>query len=144
MEQQRLIEFGKRIKAIRKALDMKQQDFAEGIDLSGSFLSEVENGKYKPGFKFYNNLLQKYNVNLNYLLTGEGDMFNKNKDLEETPVKKIFGPIESGEELLWYIKRSPLFMHTLMGFATRFLYENKTHIKNEINGYKPKEEEKND
>jgi transcriptional regulator with XRE-family HTH domain len=142
MAQDQLIDFGKRIKAIRKALAVNQQDFAEGIDVSGSFLSEVENGKYKPGFKFYNNLLQTYNVNLNYLLTGKGEMFNKIEEIEEMPSKKLFGPIESGDELLWYIKRSPLFMHTLMGFATRFLYENKTHIKNEIEEYQLNKEEK--
>ncbi len=142
MEHELLIEIGKRIKAIRKALGLRQEDFAKEIDFSCSFLSEAENAKYKPGLRFYNNILQKYNVNLNYLLTGKGEMFNKTKETEEMPAKKLFGPIESGDELLWYIKRSPLFMHTLMGFATRFLYENKMHIKSEIEEYRSNKEEK--
>jgi transcriptional regulator with XRE-family HTH domain len=142
MEHELLIDIGKRIKAIRKTLGIKQQDFAKEIGFSTSFLSEAENAKYKPGLRFYNNILQKYNVNLNYLLTGKGEMFNKTKETEEIPVKKLFGPIQSGDELIWYIKRSPLFMHTLMGFATRFLYENKMHIKIEIEEYQSNKEEK--
>jgi transcriptional regulator with XRE-family HTH domain len=138
MGQEKLTGFGQRIKNIRKALRLNQKDFASPLNISSSFLSEIENGKYKPGFDFFKNILDQFNVNLHYLLTGQGEMFNQ---FEKKPVKEIKNPftsIESGEELLWYIDRSLLFKHTVLGFATKFLYDNKPHIKSEIEEFETK------
>jgi hypothetical protein len=46
--------------------------------------------------------------------------------------KGIGERIETVEELVWYIENSPLFMHTIIGFATKFLYDNETIIKKDI------------
>jgi transcriptional regulator with XRE-family HTH domain len=48
-------EVGDRIKQIRAALQFQQKEFAMRMKLSGPSLSEIENGKYKPGYEFLYN-----------------------------------------------------------------------------------------
>ena len=69
------IEIGKRIKQIRKALNLTQEDFCKYLDTSKASLSEIENGKYKAGNELLEKLVKKYNVNLHFVIVGEGDMF---------------------------------------------------------------------
>jgi transcriptional regulator with XRE-family HTH domain len=132
-------EFGLRVRAVRKIMGLSQQKFAKKIGVSGPFMSEIETGKYKPGYDFFYNMMTRLNVNINYLMLGEGPMFNPIEDPDKMPVKKLFGPVQNGRELLWYIERSQLFMHTLMGFATKFIYENKEYLKREIEEYQENE-----
>jgi hypothetical protein len=44
-------------------------------------------------------------------------------------------PIQTVGEMLWYMERSPLMNHTIIGFATKLLYDNINHIKKEIKKY---------
>lgn len=138
MGQEQLSQFGQRIRNIRKTLGLSQKDFASSLNISSPFLSEIENGKYKPGFDFFKNTLHHFNVNLHYLLTGQGEMFNQPGKKPVKEIKNPFTSIESGEELLWYMDHSLLFKHTVLGFATKFLYDNKPHIKSEIEEFESK------
>ncbi|MCX6581484.1 MAG: helix-turn-helix transcriptional regulator [Candidatus Aminicenantes bacterium] len=67
IENPELIAFGRRLKDIRRKLIIPQKDFAEKLQMSGSFLSEVEKGKAKPGYEFLKSLILKFNINLIYL-----------------------------------------------------------------------------
>ena len=69
---------GQRIRKIRQALNLSQEDFGKIFDITKQFVSLLEKDK-----TFLNNdklvrLLLEYNVNINYLLGGSGEMFNKN------------------------------------------------------------------
>ncbi len=69
---------GIRLKKIRQALNISQSDFGEIFGISKQFVSLIEKDK-----AFMNNdklvkLLLDYNVNLNYLLGGIGEMFIAN------------------------------------------------------------------
>jgi len=77
LENPELIAFGQGLKDIRKNLDIQQKDFAEKLRISGSFLSEVEKGKAKPGYDFIKNLIVKFDINPLYLFTGEGPTFTR-------------------------------------------------------------------
>jgi len=66
-----------RIKAVRKALGMSQRDFGRGIFLSQSFYGQMETGARNPNERVYELISNKYNVNKNWLVTGQGDMFNE-------------------------------------------------------------------
>jgi transcriptional regulator with XRE-family HTH domain len=68
-----------RIRAVRKKLMLKQEDFANQLGISQSFLSVVESGKRKPSFELLFSLLTRFNVDLSWLLTGKGKMFIKNQ-----------------------------------------------------------------
>ena len=60
------IEVGKRIRQIRDALNLTQEDFGKSIGSSKASLSEIEKGKYKAGIELLENLVKKYNVNLHF------------------------------------------------------------------------------
>ena len=131
-----LIELGKRVKMIRKELHISQKDFAQKINISGSFLSEIEAGKSKPGYDFFYNISKICRVSLPYLLHGVGEMFT---DIDYGPLVTGKEPqddhIDTIDELFWYIERSPLLKHNVMGFAAKFVYDNEKAVKKEINKF---------
>jgi len=77
--------FARRLKAIRKRLKINQDDFCKRMDICKTNLSKIENGKGKPGYGFFFNIVKEFNINLNYLFFGEGPMLKTseqdNKDL---------------------------------------------------------------
>lgn len=82
---------GQRIKKIRQALNLSQEDFGKIFDITKQFVSGLENNK-----TFLNNdklvkLLFDFNVNINYLLGGVGEMFNKpfSKNIKEEILLEI-------------------------------------------------------
>lgn len=84
------VEIGQRIKKIRIALGLPQEAFGELLDVGKSFVSAVENGKSKINVEHLVKLLVEHGVNVNYVLSGKGDMFLppqykdvKNEILEE-------------------------------------------------------------
>lgn len=74
----------KRIREIRIALGMQQGDFADKIDILQQQLSKYERGENKPSAEFFKKLAEKENVNINWLLTGKGQMFTTNLDKPTT------------------------------------------------------------
>lgn len=65
-----------RIKEIRKALNLNQVDFAEKIGLSQSSLGMIEVGKRTFSEKHIKLICTTFNVNENWLRTGDGNMFS--------------------------------------------------------------------
>ena len=82
---------GQRFKKIRTALDLSQDDFGEKIGLSKSAVSAVENDKSFVSINVQRTLFMEYNINLNWLICGEGSMFNspKYEDVEDEFEKKV-------------------------------------------------------
>jgi len=138
--------FGKRVKAIREHLRLKQKDFAQSIGMAGSYLSEIEGGKVSPGFDFFSKLTGNYNINPLYLLHGKGEMFLEEDD--ESPKKRQ--PLEKDHgdsnrkvhELLWYIERSHMLKYAVLEFFTRYLIANREELKKEIGSFLEDEKEK--
>lgn len=65
-----------RIKAVRKALKLSQEKFADAIGLARNTVTQMEMGVLNPGKRTIADIVRVFNVNENWLLTGEGDMFN--------------------------------------------------------------------
>ena len=69
------IDIAKRIRSLRERLDMSQRAFAEMIGgLPPTTISKYEQGLIKPSAEILSKLGNK-GVNINWLLTGEGLMF---------------------------------------------------------------------
>ena len=66
---------GKRIKEVRNALRLNQQELADLFDISRSFIASIECGNKSLSKKHLRTLLIDYNVNINYILSGIGEMF---------------------------------------------------------------------
>ena len=75
METEELITFGKRLKHARQELKMLEKDFALRLDVSDTFLRELEAGKISPGYELLRKLFTTYKINLHFLLNGEGESF---------------------------------------------------------------------
>jgi transcriptional regulator with XRE-family HTH domain len=127
-----LEEFGQRIKAVRRRLNMTQKEFSEAVDLSVSFISDIESGRSKACLDFFYNLARKFNINLNYLILGQGEIIDTASKHPSMSHKKIGQSIDSINELLWYTERSPMMYHTILGFASRFIHENRKYLIKEI------------
>jgi len=65
---------GDRVKFIRETLQITQKQFALAINISQGRLSEIEMNKCKPSADTLISLSISYNVNINWVLLGEGDV----------------------------------------------------------------------
>jgi len=73
-------EINERLKLIRQNLGLSQQKLAEELGLQRNIVADVERGKVKnPNFKLLRKLEEKYNINPDWLLTGEGEMYKTQK-----------------------------------------------------------------
>jgi SOS-response transcriptional repressor LexA len=67
---------GERLKALRSKLSVTQKKFANLLNCSQAKISDYESGKLSISNKDLSIIANTYNVNLNWLITGEGEMFN--------------------------------------------------------------------
>ena len=73
---------GERIKKIRLALNMSQEDFGRIFDITKQYVSGLEKDKFYLNNDKLVKLLLDYNINANYLLAGIGMMFTNNEQNE--------------------------------------------------------------
>lgn len=117
-------EIGGRIKQTRKALNLKQKDFAQELNISVSSLSEVETGKYKAGIEFLTILSKKFNVNLYFVLFGEGDMFISPTASSYTRASKFSVNLEDVRDFLYHFERSSILQYFILNqYKTRMMVE---------------------
>lgn len=69
------MEIGDRLKEIRKTLKLTQADFGEKMGLKPTAIGQMENGTRNVTDRTLILLEEKYNVNSDYLLYGNGGMF---------------------------------------------------------------------
>lgn len=68
---------GERIKKLRKHLDLTQQKFGERLGIKGNTVAQYELGRNEPIDAVLSLLCKEFNVNENWLRTGEGEMFER-------------------------------------------------------------------
>lgn len=64
-----------RIKKIRKELDLTQQKFADTIGMKQNTIAQYEMGRTVPSDAIIFSICREFNINENWLRTGQGDMF---------------------------------------------------------------------
>ena len=72
-----------RIRELREFLGKSQEDFAQSLELSRNYISLVENGQRNMSSHTIKVLCTLYDVNENWLRTGEGMMFVEKTEDEE-------------------------------------------------------------
>ena len=82
-----------RLKMVRQTLNLTQKNFAKSVFISTSHYTLIETGNRTIKDSFLDSLCKIYNVNKDWLVTGQGDMF-----LNEPPDVKL-------EELMDIFKR---------------------------------------
>jgi transcriptional regulator with XRE-family HTH domain len=134
-------DFLKRLKEIRKTLGLLKSDFARGLKVSNAFITDLENGKYKPGYDFFIKIVRAYNVNLHYLLFGEGEMFRSPTTHFSKLVDNLSVSRDDVRELLWYFERSPIVQYMILGYFRSILQKEAGAIKKELEEYKAKKKD---
>lgn len=66
-----------RIKALRKYLKLNQTKFGEKIGLKQRTIADIERGRNSLTKRNFDNICRVFDVNPDWLKTGEGEMFNK-------------------------------------------------------------------
>jgi transcriptional regulator with XRE-family HTH domain len=94
--------YQERIKEIRTKLNLSVAKLADKIGIPARTITGYERGERTPSIEFLANLSTIVNVNANWFITGNGEMFNKkepsvdNEELEQKVVEvmKKYGVIE--------------------------------------------------
>lgn len=68
-----------RFKQVRLAKNLTQQVFAKTLGFSQSHIAEIERGDREPSRKIMLALKSHFRINIDWLLTGEGEMFIRQK-----------------------------------------------------------------
>jgi transcriptional regulator with XRE-family HTH domain len=100
--------------------------------MAPSYLSEIESGKANPGPAFFIRFSRQYNVSIEYLFHGRGEMFY---DSKQNIIEKEFSldeEVDSIEHVLWLMKQSSMLKNAILSYASKFLMENEEIIKKSL------------
>jgi len=83
-----------RIKEVRKKLELSQVEFSERIFLSKSFYGDIEIGKKKLNERIIFIISKQFNVNIEWIKTGKGQMFiEKSPDIMKEKLLNIYNQL---------------------------------------------------
>lgn len=91
-----------RISELIEILKIKQKDFAERINLKSNTLSMIKSNKRNVTERVINDIVREFDVNEQWLLTGEGNVFNDNKDDGIEQVVNFYKLSKKDEQILQY------------------------------------------
>lgn len=69
-----------RVKELRQVLGLSGEKFGDAIGVKRSAISDIETGRNNLSEQMIKSICLAYNVNEDWLRTGEGSMFNKTKE----------------------------------------------------------------
>jgi len=79
-----------RFALVRKTLKLTQREFAERISVATGFIASMEIGDRKVNPRIMKLVSSVFNVNLQWLETGEGDMFYTDMETEITEIISLY------------------------------------------------------
>lgn len=114
-----------RFKALRELLKKNQAYIAADAGVSQSTVTRTESGELYPNFELLFALHTHYNVNIHWLITGQEEMFNKDKKLTREELICQCFDIDKHLvlEMIETMEKSPMVKHTVLGFFTQFKYQ---------------------
>ncbi len=72
---------GERVRSIRKQLGLNQTEFAARIGMTQGYITSIERGTRDVNSRLVKLICETYSVSENWLVTGDGDMFQDNDHL---------------------------------------------------------------
>lgn len=108
----------KRLIKLRKELNLTQADFGLKINLTRSSIANIETGQRGLTDRTISDICRVFNVNEEWLRTGEGPMFRPKKGLDNELAEHIAKLIQTDDELtkafiLELLKLSPEEMEVI-------------------------------
>lgn len=137
-----LVAFGKRLRRVRRRLKLRQKDFAEKLQASTSYLSEIENGKAIPNFYFLKMVIDEFNINPLYLFTKKFPMIMRENNIPKSNILviKIREDKKDFQELIDCLFHIPEFRYAALDFFSNYLLEHKELIDYELSQIKEEDE----
>lgn len=86
----------KNLKLIRNELDISAQKLANKLGVSLTSIQQYEAGTRKPNYEFLEKIHSILNINLNWLVSGKGEMFineqskTNRTEIDEEQIKALF------------------------------------------------------
>lgn len=77
---------GERVREIRKELNLTLEKFGEKLGVGKTAISKIEKGENSLTDQMLKAICREYNVNYDYLVNGEGEMFD---DLPQTVLDEL-------------------------------------------------------
>lgn len=123
-----------RIKNLRKQLGLTQSEFGEKIGLKGNTITNYENNIRTPSDAVIYSICREFNVNEQWLRSGEGDMFlrlSRNDEIAAyvARVMKDENAYYQQKMLLFFSRLSPEMLKKLEEVAKDILSEQKKEQK---------------
>ena len=118
-------EIGRRLKEVRKKIGKTLEQMRDITGLSTGGISEMEKGLKKPSSVYMFALKTEFDVNINWILSGEGTMFSPDIELD----------LNFGEDniliqdLILCIKNVDIVRLDMLGYFSKFKRENPGLIK---------------
>jgi len=125
MKEQLRIEIGERIKMVRKAFGLTQEQFVENFEIGRANYARIESGEIFPGISIMNVLRSKFNISMDWLISNKGEMFLQEKK-EEDIVLDYGEDTEEIAEMLHIIQRIPRMKEEILSFFYDFRRKNKS------------------
>ena len=82
---------GERVRSVRKELNLTLEKFGEKLGVSKGAISAIEIGTRNLTEQMTKSICREYNVNYDYLVNGEGEMFD---DLPQTVLDELCSQYE--------------------------------------------------
>jgi len=140
---------GKNIKRLRDALDLTQVVFAERLGVSRSSIIAYEREDTAPSADFFMVLIKTFDVNLNWLLLGEGTMFRtgeieKDPESEEQRLRQIYPGLPDDPTIDDLVEslQVPIIAHSMLSVFILKRKEYKSFIDEYFEGEGETDEEK--
>lgn len=97
-----------RIREVRKDAQLNQVEFAARVSLGLSSVSQMERGILSPSPRTIELISREFNVNKEWLETGEGEMYNLPTDEEEEILQRLALKTDVSAQVLkmvikWYV-----------------------------------------
>ncbi|MDQ1355342.1 MAG: hypothetical protein QG657_5652 [Acidobacteriota bacterium] len=123
MNKKTKVEIGARLKIIREKFRLSQLDFASKLGVARSTCSRGEKGECFLPMEAMQSLAKDWNVSLNWVALGQGEMFIHNPTASD---EALDFANESSEvaELLLLMKKLPLFKYSVLQYFMRFKTDN--------------------
>ena len=132
MEKQELKQqIGHRLRMLRESLGYTQEQIVQYFDIGRANYSRMEKGEIAPGPTVLNTIRQEFDVSLDWLVSGTGEMFNR----AGTPKKEKldFGSdAEEVWELIEFMVKIPMVKHAILAFFSEYKIKNKRFLERAV------------
>ena len=92
---------GERVKEVRKAQDMTLEEFGKRLNVTKVTMSNIERGNRSLTERMLKDICREFNINEEWLRTGEGDMVQKLSEEEEIAIL-VSDLLEEGKDNPFY------------------------------------------